>query len=84
MARGKKRILIVAGEASGDLHGSGVVAELSRRTREFKFRRWGASVCGPAGAEMLIDSSQLAVVGITEVLGRLGSAVPGPPHSSSV
>ena len=73
MARGKKRILIVAGEASGDLHGSGVAAELSRRNPGIQIQAMGGERLRAAGAEVLIDSSKLAVVGITEVLGRLGA-----------
>jgi lipid-A-disaccharide synthase len=65
-------ILIVAGEASADLHGANVVAALRRMNPAIKVRAMGGDHLRGAGAEILVDSSRLAVVGITEVLGRLG------------
>jgi lipid-A-disaccharide synthase len=68
----KDNILIVAGEASADLHGAKVVAALRRMNPAIKVRAMGGDHLRRAGAEILVDSSRLAVVGITEVLGRLG------------
>jgi lipid-A-disaccharide synthase len=73
LAPGKKTILIIAGEASGDLHGSRVVEALLRLDPEIRVWGMGGERLRLAGAEILIDSSQLAVVGITEVLGGMGS-----------
>ena len=72
MASGKKNILIVAGEASGDLHGSKVVEALRQLDSQVRIVGMGGNHLRRAGVEILIDSSRLAVVGITEVLGRLG------------
>jgi len=71
----KKRILIIAGEASGDLHGSGVVKALLRLSPDVQVHGLGGGNMRQAGAEMLMDSSRLAVVGITEVLGKIGNLV---------
>jgi lipid-A-disaccharide synthase len=68
----KKDILIVAGEASGDLHGARVAESLRRMDPEVKVRAMGGELLRRAGAEIVVDSSRLAVVGITEVLGRFG------------
>ena len=65
--------MIVAGEASGDLHGSGVIKALRLLDPEIQVCGMGGEHMRRAGAELIIDSSRLAVVGITEVLGRLGS-----------
>ena len=73
MAPGQKKILIVAGETSGDLHGSKVAEALLRLEPELKLWGMGGEHLRRAGVEILIDSSRLAVVGITEVLGRMGS-----------
>ena len=73
MAPGRKKILIVAGEASGDLHGSKVAEALLRLDPEIQLWGMGGEHLRRAGVEILIDSSRLAVVGITEVLGRMGS-----------
>ncbi len=75
MVSAKKNILIVAGEASGDLHGSGVVNALLGLSSDVQVYGVGGGNMRQAGAEMLIDSSRLAVVGITEVLGKINDLV---------
>jgi lipid-A-disaccharide synthase len=72
LSPGKKDILIVAGEASGDLHGARVVESLLRMEPAVRVRAMGGKLLRRAGAEIVVDSSRLAVVGITEVLGRFG------------
>ncbi len=64
--------MIVAGEASGDLHGSKVAQALLRREPALQISAMGGDRLRKSGAEILVDSSQLAVVGLTEVLGRAG------------
>jgi lipid-A-disaccharide synthase len=71
----KNSILIVAGEASGDLHAANVVTALRRLNPAIRVRAMGGDHLRRAGAEILVDSSRLAVVGITEVLGRLGDLI---------
>ncbi len=73
LENGKKKILLVTGEASGDLHGSKVVKALRQKNPEIQILGVGGEQIRGAGAQMVLDSSQLAVVGITEVLGLLGS-----------
>jgi lipid-A-disaccharide synthase len=67
------RVMIVAGEASGDLHGSNLIREA--RAIEPDLRFFG--ICGPrmraAGAEALVDSSEMAVVGLVEILSHFGT-----------
>jgi lipid-A-disaccharide synthase len=75
LSSGKKNILIVAGEASGDLHGSKVVEALRQLNPQVRIMGMGGNHLRRAGAEILIDSSRLAVVGISEVLGRLGGLI---------
>jgi lipid-A-disaccharide synthase len=62
------RIALVAGEASGDLLGAGLVDAMRRRYPEAEF----AGVAGPrmraAGVEAWHDSSELSVMGLAEVL----------------
>lgn len=70
---GEKKILMIAGEASGDLHGSKVVEALSRLDSKVRVYGVGSGSMRQAGAEILLDSSALAVVGITEVIGHFRS-----------
>jgi len=72
LSSGQKKIMMVAGEASADLHGSKVMEALRRLDPEIRVYGMGSEHMRQAGAELLIDSSQLAVVGITEVFGRIG------------
>jgi len=67
----EKKILIVTGEASGDLHGSEVAAALKELFPKVKLFAMGGERLRLAGAEIIVDSGSLAVVGITEVIGRL-------------
>ena len=63
--------MIVAGEASGDLHGSRVVQAIMRLNPEIQVFAMGSTHLRQAGAEIIIDSSRLAVVGITEVFEHI-------------
>lgn len=66
-----KRIFIVAGEASGDLHAAHLIRETQQREPLILFEGMGSSKMQSAGAKIHIDSSDLAVVGIIEVLTHI-------------
>ncbi|HML78884.1 MULTISPECIES: lipid-A-disaccharide synthase [Geobacter] len=66
------RIMIVAGEASGDLHGAGLVREALRRDPTLSFFGIGGPRMREAGVETLVDSAEMAVIGIVEVLAHFG------------
>jgi lipid-A-disaccharide synthase len=65
------RIALVAGEASGDVLGAGLVSALRERFPGAEF----AGACGPemraAGVEAWADADDLAVMGLAEVLAHL-------------
>lgn len=61
------RILIVAGEASGDLHGARLVEALSRLTPHLIVDGMGGSQMRKAGVNLLADAGGTAVVGLTEL-----------------
>jgi len=63
-----KKVLIVAGEASGDLHGSHLVAEMLSLDPTLRFYGVGGEKMRSAGVTLLADIAEMAVVGITEVL----------------
>ena len=68
---GRKKILIVAGEASGDLHGANLVRALKERNPDLAFFGIGSRNLRTAGVEILADSSEITAVGITEALAKL-------------
>ncbi|MBW2056095.1 MAG: lipid-A-disaccharide synthase [Deltaproteobacteria bacterium] len=68
-----KRVLIIAGEASGDLHGANLVRAVHRVAPRVGFYGIGGENLRSAGAQLLFHNSQLALVGISEVLPKLRS-----------
>lgn len=63
-----KKILIIAGEASGDLHAANLVNELKSAGNSLQFFGMGGDKMRQAGVEIIQDYRQLAVVGLTEVI----------------
>jgi lipid-A-disaccharide synthase len=70
-AQAPPRFLVVAGEASGDHHAAGVVRAVRRSCPEASFFGMGGSQLRDEGVETLFDAHQIAVMGISEVVGRL-------------
>ncbi len=65
------RFALVAGEASGDQLGAGLVSELSRRFPGALFAGVGGAKMRDAGLDAWHDASELAVMGLSEVLSHL-------------
>jgi len=68
------RVLIVAGEASGDLHEARLLSELRTVRTEIEAFGLGGDELQAAGLESVGHSREIAVVGITEVLSVLRRA----------
>jgi lipid-A-disaccharide synthase len=68
-----KKILLVAGEVSGDLHGSYLVEAIHRIDPEIQFFGVGGEGLKRVGMRLLHHSQSLSVVGITEVFVKLRS-----------
>lgn len=66
--RGGDELLMVAGEASGDLHGARLLAELRRLVPGLRAFGLGGAELRAAGLDAVADSSEVAVVGVVEVL----------------
>jgi lipid-A-disaccharide synthase len=64
-------VLIVAGEASGDLHAAGVAAALAERRRDLRLVGVGGPRMRAAGVELIADVASTAVMGFAEVLVHL-------------
>ncbi len=63
--------MIIAGEASGDLHGSKLVRAICNKNKEIYFCGIGGQALKKSGVEILVDTSKLSVVGITEVFSKI-------------
>ncbi|HET7206749.1 MAG TPA: hypothetical protein VFI95_09245, partial [Terriglobales bacterium] len=65
------RILLSAGEASGDMYGAQLIEALRRRRPDLEVFGLGGDRMRAAGCETLVDAKDIAVVGITEILRHL-------------
>jgi lipid-A-disaccharide synthase len=65
------RIALVAGEASGDLLGAGLIEQLRLRYPDAQFGGVGGDAMRAAGFDAWHDASELAVMGLAEVLRHL-------------
>jgi lipid-A-disaccharide synthase len=66
-----KRIMIVAGESSGDLHGSNLAKEIKQLSPEVYLFGMGGKKMQQAGVELLADITHLTVCGFFEILRYL-------------
>ena len=66
-----KRVLLVAGEASGDLHGADLVAALRQRIPDLEVVGIGGSHLREVGMRTVADARDIAKVGLVEGVGRL-------------
>ena len=62
---------IIAGEASGDLHGSNLVKEIKKQDPSAIIRCWGGDKMQAAGGELVKHYRDLAFMGFAEVLMNL-------------
>lgn len=67
------RYYLIAGEASGDLHGSNLMKGLSELDPKAEFRAWGGEKMEAAGAELVMHYRNLAFMGFLEVAKNLGT-----------
>ncbi len=66
-----KCIMIIAGEASGDLHGAKLVNAMQARDKSLFFCGIGGQFLKSSGVRVMVDSATLSVVGITEVFLKI-------------
>jgi lipid-A-disaccharide synthase len=62
---------IIAGEASGDLHGSNLIIELKKLDANAEIRCWGGDKMQATGATLIKHYKDLAFMGFSEVLKNL-------------
>ena len=65
------RYYVIAGEASGDLHGSNLIKALSGKDPSAQFRCWGGDLMQAAGGEIVKHYRDLAFMGFVEVVMNL-------------
>src|SRR5215467_7077315 len=65
------QILLSAGEASGDYYGAQLIQAWRQIARDTKFFGMGGDKMRLAGCELLVNASEVAVVGLAEVVTHL-------------
>lgn len=66
---------IIAGEASGDLHGSNLIKGLKAEDARAEIRFWGGDLMAAAGGTLVHHYKEGAVMGITDVLAKAGKLI---------
>ena len=67
------KIYVIAGEASGDLHGSNLLKSLLKEKPEISFRFWGGDRMAKVAGSPRKHIQELAFMGFIEVLMNLGT-----------
>ena len=62
---------VIAGEASGDLHGSNLLKQLYAKDTDAEVRCWGGNLMEATGATLVKHYKELAFMGFVEVLANL-------------
>jgi lipid-A-disaccharide synthase len=63
-------VLIVTGEASGDLHGANLIRAARELEPTLQFFGVGGSRMAAAGCEILVRGEEIAVMGLVEIIGH--------------
>ncbi|HOW34967.1 MAG TPA: lipid-A-disaccharide synthase [Candidatus Omnitrophota bacterium] len=71
MEKSRKHLIIVAGEASGDMHAACLVQEIKSINPNIRFSGLGGKKMQAAGVELYEDLTNLAVVGFVEVFKHI-------------
>lgn len=67
------RYYVIAGEASGDLHGSNLIRAIHTLDEHASIFAWGGEKMEAAGAELRKHYKDLAFMGFVEVVSHLGA-----------
>jgi lipid-A-disaccharide synthase len=67
------KIYMIAGEASGDLHGANLIKALRQINERCEIRCWGGDQMQAAGAEVVKHYRDLAFMGFVEVIANIGT-----------
>ncbi len=62
---------LIAGEASGDLHGANLMSALKKKDAQAEFRFWGGDLMAQTGGDPVKHYRELAFMGFIEVLFNL-------------
>src|SRR6185437_6146488 len=64
------KYFLIAGERSGDLHGSNLIKELRAKDKQAELQCWGGEMMEEAGARLLKHYKEISFMGFVEVLAN--------------
>jgi len=64
-------VLLIAGEASGDIHGAKLIQAMKNRSPNLRFKGIGGEKMAAEGMEIIMPVSEMAVIGLTEIFKKL-------------
>ena len=80
--KNKQRVMIVAGESSGDLHGSNLIQAAAANHPQLEFFGVGGERMRAAGCQIVFPSDELSVMGLVEVFSQLQGCQAGRSSDS--
>ena len=67
-----KKLFVLAGEVSGDMHAAGAIEELLKARPDVTVFGIGGQKLRALGADLLYDTSQMSIMGFVDVLKHTG------------
>ena len=67
------KYFLIAGEASGDLHGANLIKSIKQKDTNAEFKYWGGDLMQNEAAGLLMHYKQVSIMGFVEVLLNLRS-----------
>lgn len=67
------KYFIIAGEASGDLHGANLIKQIKAQDKEAEFRFWGGDLMANESDGLLMHYNKTTIMGFVEVVANLNS-----------
>ena len=71
----RRKLFLVAGEASGDLHGSNLIAELKNQCKDIEIRCWGGDLINEQTNNLVRHHKDYSYMGFLEVFLNLYSII---------
>ena len=78
------KIMIIAGEASGDLHGGNLAAALLQIDPDIQMIGIGGTAMKQSGVDVQFDSARLSIVGFSEVIAKWGTIWEGYQKAKAI
>lgn len=66
------KYFLIAGEASGDLHGANLIQSIKRHDKKAAFAFWGGDLMANQAVGLMQHYKEIAIMGFIEVIMRLG------------